>query len=224
MAQRSNPAMKIAQKTAHNAMFDADGKPKAGVHNMLLRAVEIQRRWCWPTCGGCSANTRTPPRRQLAAIQERNYLAAVTAAAPSSADRPSSPASAPWPPWDTPPPRRSDSWKPPPCTQPLWRSSTAYAWWTRRRRAPWSWQSCSARRHRAAELPERPGGRPGQGPHPGLGDAVRAPRAADRLWLRAQRIQRAFLRNLLKRQGTALLGRRCRRSASAPWWAASATG
>ncbi len=35
-------------------------------------------------------------------------------------------------------------------------------------------------------------------------------------------IQRAFLKNLLKRQGTAFLGRACR-SASAPWWAVRAT-
>ena len=43
MAKRSNPAMKMAQKTAHNAVFDAEGNPKPGVHNVLLRAVEIQR-------------------------------------------------------------------------------------------------------------------------------------------------------------------------------------
>ena len=43
MAKRSNPAVRIAQETAHNAVFDAEGKPKPGVHNVLLRAVEIQR-------------------------------------------------------------------------------------------------------------------------------------------------------------------------------------
>ena len=43
MAKRSNPAVEVAQETAHNAMFDADGKPKPGVHNVLLRAVEVQR-------------------------------------------------------------------------------------------------------------------------------------------------------------------------------------
>ncbi len=43
MAKRSNPAMKMAQKSAHNAMFGPDGKPKPGIHNVLLRAVEVQR-------------------------------------------------------------------------------------------------------------------------------------------------------------------------------------
>jgi hypothetical protein len=43
MAKRRNPAMRIAQETAHNAVFDAHGNPKPGVHNLLLRAVDIQR-------------------------------------------------------------------------------------------------------------------------------------------------------------------------------------
>ena len=43
MAKRRNPAMKIAHETAHNAVFDAHGNPKPGVHNLLLKAVEIQR-------------------------------------------------------------------------------------------------------------------------------------------------------------------------------------
>jgi hypothetical protein len=79
MAKRSNPAMKIAQKTAHSAMFDAEGKPKAGVHNLLLRAVEVQRPLVL-------ANIRRLQRRhpqataaQLAAKLERDYLVAVTA-------------------------------------------------------------------------------------------------------------------------------------------------
>lgn len=78
MAKRSNPAMKIAQQTAHNAMFDAQGKPQPGVHNVLLRAVEIQRPLVL-------ANIRRLQRRhpqataaQLAAKLERDYLVAVT--------------------------------------------------------------------------------------------------------------------------------------------------
>ena len=43
MAKRSNPAMKIAQQTAHSAMSDAAGQPRPGLHNVLLRAVEVQR-------------------------------------------------------------------------------------------------------------------------------------------------------------------------------------
>jgi hypothetical protein len=78
MAMRRNPAMKIAQKTAHKAVFDAQGKPKPAVHNLLLRAVEIQRPLVL-------ANIRRLQRRhprataaQLADKLERDYLAAVT--------------------------------------------------------------------------------------------------------------------------------------------------
>ena len=78
MAKRSNPAMKIAQETAHSAMFDAAGQPRPGLHNVLLRAVEVQRPLVL-------ANIRRLQRRhpqassaQLAAILERDYLLAVT--------------------------------------------------------------------------------------------------------------------------------------------------
>lgn len=78
MAKRRNPAMKIAQETAHNAVFDAHGNPKPGVHNLLLRAVEIQR----PLVVG---NIRRLQRRypnasaaQLGERLERDYLTAVT--------------------------------------------------------------------------------------------------------------------------------------------------
>ncbi|HET8879435.1 MAG TPA: hypothetical protein VFN00_08275, partial [Arthrobacter sp.] len=78
MAKRSNPAMKIAQKTAHNAMFDADGKPKPGVHNMLLRAVEIQRPLVLANLRRLQKKHPHASAAQLAAILERNYLMAVT--------------------------------------------------------------------------------------------------------------------------------------------------
>jgi hypothetical protein len=78
MAKRRNPAMKIAQETAHNAVFDAQGNPKPGVHNLLLRAVNIQRPLV-------VANLRRLQRRyprasaaQLADRLERDYLTAVT--------------------------------------------------------------------------------------------------------------------------------------------------
>ncbi|WCI09914.1 hypothetical protein PJ267_12605 [Arthrobacter sp. OVS8] len=78
MAKRRNPAINIAQKSAHNAMFDAQGNPKPGVHNVLLRAVEVQRPLVL-------ANLRRLQRRhpqataaQLAATLERDYLLAVT--------------------------------------------------------------------------------------------------------------------------------------------------
>ena len=78
MAKRTNPAMKIAQKTAHNAMFDAEGKPKPGVHNMLLRAVEIQRPLVLANLRRLQRKHPHASAAQLAAVLERNYLAAVT--------------------------------------------------------------------------------------------------------------------------------------------------
>src|SRR6476620_4717920 len=78
MAKRSSPAMKVAQQTAHSAMFDAAGRPRPGLHKVLLRAVEVQRPLVL-------ANIRRLQRRhphataaQLAAILERDYLLAVT--------------------------------------------------------------------------------------------------------------------------------------------------
>jgi hypothetical protein len=78
MAKRSNPAMRIAQKTAHNAMFDAEGKPKPGVHNMLLRAVEIQRPLVLANLRRLQRKHPHATAAQLAGVLERNYLAAVT--------------------------------------------------------------------------------------------------------------------------------------------------
>ncbi|MBP1138000.1 hypothetical protein JOE31_004232 [Arthrobacter sp. PvP023] len=70
--------MRIAQKTAHKAVFDSEGKPKPGLHNMMLRAVEVQRPLVL-------ANLRRLQRRhprataaQLADKLERDYLLAVT--------------------------------------------------------------------------------------------------------------------------------------------------
>ena len=78
MAKRSNPAMKIAQKTAHNAMFDADGKPKPGVHNLLLRAVEVQRPLVLANIRRLQRKYPQATAAQLAARLERDYLVAVT--------------------------------------------------------------------------------------------------------------------------------------------------
>src|SRR6478752_3663523 len=77
MARRSNPALRIAQETAHSAMFDSDGKPKPGVHNMLLKAVQIQRPL---VVGYIRRLQKKHPRAtaaQLAHIAERDYLRAV---------------------------------------------------------------------------------------------------------------------------------------------------
>ena len=78
MAKRSNPAIKIAQKSAHNAMFDAQGKPKPGVHNVLLRAVEVQRPLVLANIRRLQRRNPHATAAQLAATLERDYLIAVT--------------------------------------------------------------------------------------------------------------------------------------------------
>ena len=78
MAKRSNPAVRIAQETAHSAVFDADGKPKAGVHNMLLKAVEIQRPLVLAYLRRLQKKHPRATAAQLADILERDYLRAVT--------------------------------------------------------------------------------------------------------------------------------------------------
>ena len=78
MAKRSNPAMKIAQQTAHKAMFDAQGQPKQGVHNVLLRAVEIQRPLILANLRRLQKKHPHATAAQLAAKLERDYIVAVT--------------------------------------------------------------------------------------------------------------------------------------------------
>ncbi len=78
MARRSNPAVRIAHETAHNAVFDADGKPKPGVHNTLLKAVEIQRPLVLAYIRRLQRKHPRATAAQLADILERDYLRAVT--------------------------------------------------------------------------------------------------------------------------------------------------
>ncbi|MBT8160532.1 MULTISPECIES: hypothetical protein [Arthrobacter] len=78
MAKRHNAAMKIAQETAHNAMFDAHGNPKPGVHNVLLRAVEVQRPLVLANLRRLQRKYPQATAGELAAKLERDYLAAVT--------------------------------------------------------------------------------------------------------------------------------------------------
>ena len=78
MAKRSNPAVRIAHETAHNAVFDEDGKPKPGVHNMLLKAVEIQRPLVLAYIRRLQRKHPRATAAQLADIIERDYLRAVT--------------------------------------------------------------------------------------------------------------------------------------------------
>lgn len=78
MAKRSNPAVRIAQQTAHSAMFDAQGQPKPGVHNLLLRAVEVQRPLVLANLRRLQKRHPNATAAQLAAKLERDYLVAVT--------------------------------------------------------------------------------------------------------------------------------------------------
>lgn len=77
MAKRSNPAFRIAQEAAHSAVFDAEGKPKPGVHNVLLRAVEIQRPLVLAYIRRLQRKHPRATAAQLAAFLERDYLRAV---------------------------------------------------------------------------------------------------------------------------------------------------
>ncbi|MDI3194022.1 hypothetical protein QK290_05685 [Pseudarthrobacter sp. AL07] len=77
MARRRNPAVRIAQETAHNAVFDSDGKPKPGVHNVLLRAVEIQRPLVLAYVRRLQRKHPRASAAKLAEILERDYLRAV---------------------------------------------------------------------------------------------------------------------------------------------------
>lgn len=78
MAMRQNPAMKIAQKTAHKAVFDSQGRPKPEVHNLLLRAVEVQRPLVVANIRRLQRKNPRATAAQLADKLERDYLAAVT--------------------------------------------------------------------------------------------------------------------------------------------------
>ena len=78
MAKRRNPAVKIAQETAHNAVFDASGNAKPGVHNVLLRAVEVQRPLVLANIRRLQRKHPQATAAQLATKLERDYLAAVT--------------------------------------------------------------------------------------------------------------------------------------------------
>ena len=209
MAKRSNPAMKIAQETAHNAMFDAAGKPKPGLHNVLLRAVEVQRPLVL-------ANIRRLQRRhpqataaQLAAILERDYLLCRhrRRRAGRRGGRDSG--------------RRncgrtgslgrreqSGSSKPPHCTPRPSLNCTASGMVDPRQASTLVMAIMLGEEGTAAaELAERTGRGPGQGAHPGWTAAFarRVPLAG--FGTVRERIQTMFLRSLLKTQGTAWLGR-----------------
>lgn len=78
MARRKNPAVKIAQDTAHNAAFDAEGKPRPGLHNMLLKAVDVQRPVVLANIRRLQKRHPQATAAEVARKLERDYLAAVS--------------------------------------------------------------------------------------------------------------------------------------------------
>jgi|GEM_PF-402471 len=75
---KKNPALGIAQNAAQNAMFDEQGKPRSGVHTVLLKAVDVQRPL---VVAHISRLRRKHPEATLAELVvrlERQYLATVT--------------------------------------------------------------------------------------------------------------------------------------------------
>lgn len=78
MPKRANPAVRIAHQTAHKAMFDEQGRPTPGVHGVLLRAVDIQRPLVLANLRRLQRRYPGASPRFLAAKLERDYLAAVT--------------------------------------------------------------------------------------------------------------------------------------------------
>ena len=75
---RSNPAMKMAQEAAQKAVFDSEGKPKPGVHNFLLRAIDVQRPLVLSNLKRLQRQHPQATAAQLADFLERDYLRAVT--------------------------------------------------------------------------------------------------------------------------------------------------
>jgi hypothetical protein len=73
-----NPAMKIAQEAAQKAVFDEHGKPKPGVHNFILRAIEVQRPLVLANLKRLQRKDPKATAAELADILERDYLRAVT--------------------------------------------------------------------------------------------------------------------------------------------------
>ena len=74
---RKNPALRIVQNTARDAVFDRSGRPRPGLHRALLHAVDVQRPLVL-------ANLRRMRRQfpnfspaQLSRRLERDYLTAV---------------------------------------------------------------------------------------------------------------------------------------------------
>ena len=77
---RQNRALRIAQDSAHQAMFDAEGRATPRVQRALLRAVEVQRPLVLANLRRLRRQRPHETPAQLSARLERDYLTAVTGA------------------------------------------------------------------------------------------------------------------------------------------------
>ncbi|WP_430298426.1 hypothetical protein [Sinomonas sp. B1-1] len=74
---KKNVALRIAQDTAHQAMFDSQGQAKPAVHRALLRAVDVQRPLVLANLRRMRRQHPKESPAQLSARLERDYLRAV---------------------------------------------------------------------------------------------------------------------------------------------------
>ncbi|BCT74525.1 hypothetical protein SCMU_03670 [Sinomonas cyclohexanicum] len=74
---KKNIALRIAQDTAHQAMFDSQGRATPRLHRMLLRAVDVQRPLVLANLRRVRRVHPDDTPAQLARRLERDYLTAV---------------------------------------------------------------------------------------------------------------------------------------------------
>lgn len=77
---KKNIALRIAQDTAHQAMFDAQGRATPRLHRALLRAVDVQRPLVLANLRRLRRQRPGATPAQLGRQLERDYLTAVTGA------------------------------------------------------------------------------------------------------------------------------------------------
>ncbi|MDQ4501325.1 hypothetical protein [Sinomonas sp. ASV322] len=75
---RKNPALKIAQDTAHRAVLDRDGQARPGLQRVLVRAVDVQRPLVVANLRRMRHRHPNETSAELQRRLERDYLALVT--------------------------------------------------------------------------------------------------------------------------------------------------
>ncbi|GHG43554.1 hypothetical protein GCM10012320_07970 [Sinomonas cellulolyticus] len=77
MAKKKNVALRIARDTAHQAMFDSQGRATPRLHRALLHAVDVQRPLVLANLRRLQRAHPYETPAQLARLLERDYLRAV---------------------------------------------------------------------------------------------------------------------------------------------------